>query len=172
MKGKISLIVAMSENRVIGVKNHLPWSIPEDLKRFKEITLGHPIVMGRKTFESIGRVLPKRTNIVVTRDRAYRVEGAAVCFSFEEALEWAARSPGGEETFVIGGAEIFRLAMPLAWRIYLTEVKWPFEGDTFFPEFPESEFHEAARETISHSPAAVLRVLERKQPELAWNKST
>ena len=159
----------MSENRVIGVNNHLPWNISEDLKRFKAITLGHPILMGRKTFESIGRILPKRTNIVITRDRSYRVEGGAVCFSFEEALEWARRAPGSEEVFVIGGSEIFKLALPLAWRIYLTEVQWPFEGDTFFPDFPIEEFREVSQESLSSSPAAVLRVLERKKPELPWS---
>jgi dihydrofolate reductase len=166
---KLSLIVAMTESRVIGVNNHLPWNIPEDLKRFKQITLGHPIVMGRKTFESIGRPLPKRTNIVITRDKSYRVEGAAVCHSFEEALDWARRSEGAEEVFAIGGSEIFKLAIPLAWRIYLTEVKWPFEGDTFFPAFPEDDFREVQTEKLSDSPEAVLRVLERKKPELAWS---
>lgn len=165
---KISLIVAMSENRVIGVNNHLPWNIPEDLKRFKQITLNHPIIMGRKTFESIGRILPKRTNIVITRDRSYRVEGGAVVHSFEEALEWARKSPGAEEIFVIGGSEIFKLALPLASRIYLTEVQWPFEGDAFFPDFPEGEYRETLREKISESPVANLRVLERKTPVLAW----
>ena len=165
---KLSLIVAMSENRVIGVNNSLPWSIPEDLKRFKAITAGHPIVMGRKTFESIGRILPKRTNIVVTRDRSYRVEGGAVVYSLDEALDWAKRSPGADEIFIIGGAEIFRQALPLAHRLYLTEVHWPFEGDTHFPEFPEAEFKEVSRETIAEQPKAVLRVLERKKPELPW----
>ncbi len=159
----------MSENRVIGQDNHLPWNIPEDLKRFKQITLGHPIVMGRKTFESIGKPLPKRTNIVVTRDKNYRVEGGAVCHSLEEALDWARRSEGAEEIFVIGGAEIFKLAIPLAGRIYLTEVLWPFEGDTFLPPIPEEQFREIRTEKLSDSPEAVLRVLERKQLELAWS---
>lgn len=166
---KLSLIVAMTQNRVIGIENRLPWHIPEDLKRFKQITLGHPIIMGRKTFESIGRPLPKRTNIVITRDREYRVEGAAVCHSFEEALDWARRSPGSDEIFVIGGAEIFKLALPVCWRLYLTEVHWPFEGDTFFPDFNEKEFTELSRESLSDQPEAVLRVLERAKPELAWN---
>jgi dihydrofolate reductase len=163
------LIVAMSENRVIGVDNRLPWSIPEDLKRFKRITNGHPIVMGRKTYESIGRVLPGRTNIVITRERLYRVEGGAVVHSLDEALEWARRSPGADEIFVIGGAEIFRLALPLAHRIYLTEVKWPFEGDTFFPDFDERQYREVTRERLSESPAATLRILERGKPEMAWD---
>ncbi len=166
---RLSLIVAMSENRVIGVNNHLPWNIPEDLKRFKAITLGHPIVMGRKTFESIGRPLPKRTNIVVTRDKSYRVEGGAAVHSFEEALDWARKAEGAEEIFVIGGSEIFKLALPMAWRIYLTEVEWPFEGDTFFPPFPEQEYREVSREKLSDRPTATLRVLERAKPELAWN---
>lgn len=164
----LSLIVAMTENRVIGVDNRLPWSIPEDLKRFKKITLGHPIVMGRKTYESIGKVLPGRTNIVITRERAYRVEGGAVCHSLEEALEWARRSPGADEVFVIGGAEIFRIALPYATRLYLTEVKWPFEGDTYFPDFLEEDYREVTRERLSENPAADLRILERKKPELAW----
>ncbi|HEY8278026.1 MAG TPA: dihydrofolate reductase, partial [Bdellovibrionota bacterium] len=125
---KLSLVVAMSENRVIGVNNHLPWNIPEDLKRFKAITSGHPIVMGRKTFESIGKALPKRTNIVITRDRTYRAEGGVVAHSLDEAFDWAKKSPGSDEIFVIGGSEIFKLALPLASRIYLTEVSWPFEG--------------------------------------------
>lgn len=159
----------MTESRVIGVNNHLPWHIPEDLKRFKAITMHHPIVMGRKTFESIGKPLPKRTNIVITRDKTYRVEGGAVVHSFEEALDWARKSEGAEEVFVIGGAEIFKLAIPLAWRIYLTEVKWPFEGDTFFPAFDEGEFREVSTEKLSDSPESVLRVLERRKPELAWS---
>jgi dihydrofolate reductase len=165
----LSLIVAMTQDRVIGVDNHLPWNIPEDLKRFKKITLGHPIIMGRKTYESIGRPLPGRTNVVVTHDRAYRVEGGAVVHGLEEALEWARRSPGAEEIFVIGGSEIFRQVLPLAGRIYLTEVNWPFIGDTFFPEFPANEFKEVSREKLSESPPALLRVLERKKPALAWS---
>jgi len=164
----LSLIVAMGENRVIGVNNHLPWSIPEDLKRFKRITSGHPIVMGRKTFESIGRPLPQRTNIIVSRQKDYRAEGGVVCASLAQALDWARQAPGSEEVFVIGGAEIFREALPITGRIYLTEVHWPFEGDTFFPVFPEGDFQESSREKISDSPPSVLRILERRKPVLAW----
>jgi dihydrofolate reductase len=164
----LSLIVAMSENRVIGVENRLPWNIPEDLKRFRKITLGHPIIMGRKTYESIGKVLPGRTNIVITRERLYRVEGGAVTHSLDEALEWARQSPGSGEIFIIGGAEIFRQALPKARRIYLTEVRWPFEGDTHFPDFDEADYKEVTRERIAQDPVADLRVLERKRPELAW----
>jgi dihydrofolate reductase len=164
----LSLIVAMTADRVIGVNNHLPWNIPEDLKRFKKITLGHPIIMGRKTYESIGKPLPGRTNIVVTRERAYRVEGGAVVHSFEEALEWARKSPGAEEVFVIGGSQLFKQALPITGRIYLTEVSWPFIGDTFFPDFDVNDYKETAREKLSESPPALLKVLERKKPELAW----
>jgi dihydrofolate reductase len=166
----ISLIVAMSENRVIGVENRLPWNIPEDLKRFKKTTSGHPIIMGRKTFESIGRPLPNRTNLVITRNRGYQAEGAVVCGSLREALEWAGRAPGSNEIFVIGGGEIFREALPLADRIYLTLVEWPFEGDAFFPDFDEAKFSVRERERLSDNPPAVLRVLERKAPSLDWKK--
>jgi dihydrofolate reductase len=166
----LSLIVAMSENRVIGVENRLPWHIPEDLKRFKQITSGHPILMGRKTFESIGKPLPGRTNVVISRNRDYRVEGVVTCFSLEEALQWAAKAPGSDEIFVIGGGEIFRQALPIADRIYLTEVEWPFEGDAHFPDFDETAFQEARQERLSDTPPAVLRVLQRKRPNLSWEK--
>ena len=106
--------------------------------------------------------------IVITRDKTYRVEGAAVCFSLEEALEWARRSPGSDEAFVIGGSEIFKLALPMANRIYLTEVKWPFEGDTFFPAFDEHQYLETFREQLAQDPVATLRVLDKKGPDLPW----
>ena len=164
----LSLVVAMSENRVIGVDNRLPWSIPEDLKRFKKITSGHPIVMGRKTFESIGRPLPNRTNIVITRNKDFRSDGVATCFSLEEALEWAAKAPGAEEICIIGGGEIFKKALPICDRIYLTEVKWPFEGDAYFPDFDETLFNVTLTEPIAENPPTVLRVLERKTPVREW----
>src|SRR5690242_6914236 len=111
---KISLVVAMSENRVIGVDNHLPWHIPEDLKRFKKITSGHPIIMGRKTFESIGKPLPNRTNIIISRNKDYRAEGTITCHSLADAIHWASQAPGNEEIFIIGGGEIFQQALPRA----------------------------------------------------------
>jgi dihydrofolate reductase len=166
----LSLVVAMSENRVIGVENRLPWHIPEDLKRFKKITSGHSIIMGRKTFESIGKPLPNRTNIVITRNKEYRVEGVVTCHSLQDAIEWAGRAPGSDEIFVIGGGEIFKEALPRAGRIYLTEVQWPFEGDAYFPAFEEEAFREANREQLSHNPPAMLRVLERVKPNLEWAK--
>lgn len=165
---KLSLIVAMSENRVIGVDNRLPWHIPEDLKRFKKITSGHPILMGRKTFESIGRVLPNRTNIIISRNREYRVEGAFVCHSLQEGIEFASKAPGSDEVFVIGGGEIFKEALPKADRIYLTTVHWPYEGDAFFPEIPAKKFEAKSSEKLSEDPAATLTVLERPAPVLGW----
>ena len=158
----------MTENRVIGIENRLPWNIPEDLKRFKQITSGHPVVMGRKTFESIGRVLPNRTNLIITRSRDFRVQGAVTCSSLEEALKWAGESPGGEEVFVIGGGEIFHAAMAIANRIYLTIVEWPFEGDAYFPPFDQGSFQEVRSERIAESPPATLHILERTAIKQPW----
>lgn len=129
----ISLIWAMDENRVIGYQNQLPWRLPEDLKFFKRVTIGHPIVMGRKTFESIGKPLPNRENIVLTREQGYRCEGCTVMNSMEEFREYAKHQE--EELFVIGGAEIFKEILPEADRLYLTMIHHQFEGDTFFPVF-------------------------------------
>lgn len=163
----------MAKNRVIGSKNAMPWHIPGELKRFKEITTGHPIIMGRKTFESIGRPLPNRLNIVITRDEQYVVEGAVVVNSLDEALEEARRhyeSPplrtgrimneesreenhdsksllhdsDENEIFIIGGGEIFKQAMPVADKLYLTLIEKDIEGDTYFPDY--SDFHEVSRE--------------------------
>lgn len=156
----ISLVVARSENHAIGVDNKLPWHIPEDLKRFKKITSGHPILMGRKTYDSIGKALPNRTNIVITRNGSWSAPGVLRASSIEEALTMGRESPGGEELFVIGGGEIFNLVMPQADRIYLTEVHRQVKGDAFFA-FPETEFQESARETLSTE--ATLLVLERRK---------
>src|SRR5687768_5430311 len=116
---RLSLIVAMSRNRVIGANGKIPWHLPGELKLFKDLTMGHHIIMGRKTWESIGRLLPGRTTVVVTRQRGYEVPGAIVAHSVREAI---AASRGDEEMFIIGGAEIFREALPLANRVYLTTV--------------------------------------------------
>lgn len=136
----ISLVVAMARNRVIGRNNTLPWRLSEDLKRFKATTLGKPILMGRKTFESIGKPLPGRRNIVLTRDPAWRAEGVDVVLSVEEALALTRESP---ELAVIGGAEIYRLTMPYAARIYLTRVEADVQGDTLFPELDSTQWSEA-----------------------------
>ncbi|GHB71989.1 dihydrofolate reductase [Persicitalea jodogahamensis] len=130
---KISLIVAAAENGVIGKENQLLWRLPDDLKRFKQLTLGHPIIMGRKTYESIGKPLPGRTSIVITRSPSYKAEGVLVVNSLELAIETARRQES-EEAFVIGGGEIYREALGknLAEKIYLTRVLANVDGDTFF----------------------------------------
>lgn len=133
----ISIVCAMGRNRAIGFRNRLLWRIPDDLKRFKRLTLGHPIVMGRKTFESIGKPLPGRTNIVVSRDPAFAPVGCQVCHSLEAALDAAARSPGGnQEVFIIGGGEVYAQSLPQADRLYLTLVDdTPADADVFFPDY-------------------------------------
>lgn len=137
---RISAIVAMSENRVIGVNNQLPWNMPADLAHFKTLTTGHTIIMGRKTFESIGKPLPNRTNIIVTRDERYLKEGCIVVNSIESALDQASKG----EIFVIGGADIFKLTFPLLDRIYLTIIHHTFEGDVFFPEYEAANWQEVS----------------------------
>ena len=133
----ISLIVAMAQNGVIGRDNSMPWRLPEDLKRFRAFTLGKPILMGRKTFESIGRPLEGRTNLVLTRDRSWFAPGVIVVHSVEEALTQASAS---DELVVIGGAEIYRLVLPFARRIYLTHVHADVQGDITFPEFDATQW--------------------------------
>ncbi len=125
----------MDKNRLIGGENKLLWDIPGELKRFREITLGHPIIMGRKTHESIGRVLPNRTNIIITRDQDYKVEGTIIVHSLEEALNKAQSEPGSDEVFVIGGGQIYAQALPLADRLYLTIVEGDYKGDTYFLDY-------------------------------------
>ncbi len=135
----ISLIAAMDENRVIGSNNEMPWHLPEDLKYFKRVTMGHPVIMGRKTFESIGRALPGRTNIVVSRQTDYTAKGCTIVNSIEEVMELIERNPD-EEYFVIGGAEIFRALLSVADRLYITFIYEKFEGDTVFPPFNMNEW--------------------------------
>jgi len=139
---EIAIVVAMAENRVIGCENRLPWHLPADLRHFKQLTLGKPVLMGRRTHESIGRPLPERTNIVVTRDRTYSAPGCIVAHSLESALESAA---GCAEVMVIGGTELYRQLLPRADRIYLTLVHAGFEGDAFFPELEAGEWREVER---------------------------
>lgn len=137
-KPVISIIVAMGKNREIGAKNSLMWHIPGELPRFKQITMGHPIIMGRKTFESIGRPLPGRANIVITRDTNFVREGIIVCSSVEEAIERAKIAPSPEEIFIIGGGQIYGQALRLTDRLYLTLVDKEYpDADAFFPEYEE-----------------------------------
>jgi dihydrofolate reductase len=138
----IALIVAVAENGVIGRDGKLPWRIPEDMKWFRERTAGRPLIMGRKTWESFPkRPLPGRTNIVITRDASYKAEGAVVVTSLPAALD-VAYGEAPEEIMVIGGAEIYRAALPLVRRIYLTSVHGEIEGDTLFPPIDRADWHE------------------------------
>jgi len=149
---KLSLVWAMAKNRVIGRNNSLPWYLPEDLKYFKRITLGKPVIMGRKTYESIGKPLPGRTNVVVTRNTDWQAEGVEVVDSLEAAralCESIAEIDGCEEAMVIGGAEIYKQALPLADKLYLTEVHAEVDGDTTFPEFDRDAWQEVAREDFA-----------------------
>lgn len=140
----ISLVVAMSDNGVIGKNGALPWRIPEDMRHFKALTIGKPCIMGRKTWDSLPKKpLPGRENIVVTRDKQFRAEGAAVFHSLEQAF---AHACGAAEICVIGGAEIYKATLAFATRIYLTEVHGPFEGDTTLPLFDTSIWRETSRE--------------------------
>lgn len=136
---KIHTIVAAAKGGVIGANNQIPWYLPNDLKYFKKVTLGHPIIMGRKNFESIGRTLPKRSNIIITRNPFYAVSNAFVVHSLTEALELAHQEEA-EIAFIIGGGEIYRQAMPLVEKIYYTAVDLEVEGDVFFPELSDQEW--------------------------------
>ena len=139
----VSIIAAMDRNGVIGANGNLPWHISADLKYFKKITMGKPIVMGRKTHESIGRPLPGRENIILTRDRDYKTEGCIVLNSLEEILK---HCNDVDEIMITGGAEIYQLALDRVSKIYLTEVHTEIEGDTFFPDFDRDRWEEISRE--------------------------
>jgi dihydrofolate reductase len=139
---QLSIIVAYAQNRVIGINNTLPWHLPEDLKRFRALTMGHHIIMGRKTYESLGRLLPGRTTVIVSRNKHYQVEGAIVVSNLEAAI---AACVGDDEPFLIGGAELYRAGLHLANNLYVTEIKEEFEGDAFFPAL-EAVWHETSRE--------------------------
>jgi len=132
-----SIIVAQSQNRVIGINNTLPWHLPADLKRFKAITMGHHMIMGRKTYESIGKPLPGRTSIIITRDKSLHFEGCTMAHSLAEAFEIAERN-GETEAFVIGGADLIKQSIDLCDKLYLTTIHQDFEGDTFLDELSSS----------------------------------
>lgn len=140
----LSLIVAAGKNNVIGVDNELPWRLSADLQYFKRTTLGKPVIMGRKTWESLGRPLPGRRNIVVSRNENYVAEGAETVTTLDAAIAGIAK--GTEEIMVIGGAQIYALALPMASRVYLTEVDAEVDGDAFFPVLPTEQWQEASRE--------------------------
>ena len=159
----VSIIAAVADNGVIGLRGGLPWHLPADLKRFKKLTTGHHMVMGRRTWDSIGRrPLPGRPTVVVSRDPSFVAEGAQVARSVDEALELAA---GADEVFIAGGEAVYREALPVADRVYLTRVHGRFDGDTFFPEFDEGGWRvvvEERREADEKNPHAhTFRVYER-----------
>ena len=158
---RISILVAQSENRVIGRDGDLPWRLSNDLRNFKRLTMGHPLVMGRKTMDSIGRLLPGRPTIILTRDENYTFEGATIANSWEQALQQAEsfeekRLDDEKETteaepaevFIVGGAEIYGLALPHADRIYLTEVDATVEGDTHFPELDRDRWNVVSEQSF------------------------
>jgi dihydrofolate reductase len=163
-EARLSLIATLGTNRVIGRDSTLPWHLPGDLARFKALTLGHPVIMGRRTWESLPeavRPLLGRTNIVVTRSGWYEAEGALVVHSFPEALSYARDANGAEEIFVIGGQEVFECALPFATRLYLTLIEDSAEGDAYFPAYDEFT-REIAREIHpEHTPSYQYLTLER-----------
>lgn len=151
---KLAMIWGMSRNRTIGRNNALPWHLSEDLKYFRRVTMGKPIIMGRKTWESIGKPLPGRSNIVITRDPAYSAEGVKVVRTLEDAISLAeniALIDGAEEAVVIGGAQIYAQALPLAQRLYMTQVHAEVDGDTFFPQFDLTQWNEIGHEDFAAS---------------------
>lgn len=159
---RVSLIVAVAENGVIGRDNQLPWRIPEDLRYFKRVTMGKPVIMGRKTFASIGRPLPGRPNIVVTRDPGWSADGVDAVRSVDEALALAGRLTDGGEVMIIGGAQLFAATSSAADRLYLTEIHARYDGDVFFPQPDPAEWHETSREDHPGEPAFSFVVLERR----------
>ena len=145
----VSLIAALASNRAIGKDNALLWQLPEDLRHFRETTRGKPVIMGRKTWESLPdpfRPLPGRHNIVVSRDPAYQASGATLAGSLDDALRQAAAQTNAEEVFVIGGEQLYRQALPLADRLYLTEIEQNFAGDVFFPDVQPNDWEEISRQ--------------------------
>jgi dihydrofolate reductase len=143
MKQNLSIIVAVAKDNVIGYHNALPWHLPEDLKHFRALTTGHHIIMGRKTYESLGRLLPDRTTVIVTRNLHYKVEGALIANSLQAAM---ALCQTDDEVFVIGGAALYGDALALANKLYLTDIELSVAGDVFFPQIDKSQWQETSRE--------------------------
>ncbi len=143
MKPTISLIAAVSKNMVIGKDNKMPWHLTEDLQYFKKMTLGKPIIMGRKNHQSIGQTLPKRHNIILTRSTNYFAEGCTVVYSLEDALD--AASTDADEIMIIGGGDIYKLFLPMADKLYITEIDKVIEGDVYFPEFDRDEWQQTSK---------------------------
>jgi len=142
----LSIIVAMARNRTIGVNNTLPWRCPEDLKHFKALTMGHHMIMGRKTFDSIGKPLPGRTTVVVTRDKNLHIEGCLMAHSIQDAIKACAHDV---EIFIVGGADIYAQSLTLADTLYITEIQQDVEGDAHFPQFDSGTWREVSREVCT-----------------------
>lgn len=166
---KLAMIAAVAQNNAIGINNKMPWYLPGDLRYFKAVTMGKPIIMGRKTFDSLRKPLPGRTNIVITRDKNWHHEDVKVVHSLDDAIELAesiAMINGNDEIMVIGGEQIYRMAMERADRLYLTRVYQRFEGDAFFPELDKSEWQEISRQDLFSEDEDPLKfsylVLDRK----------
>ncbi len=161
----ISIIAAMAENRIIGRNGAIPWDLPADRRRFKSLTMGHPVIMGRKTFDSIGHPLPGRKNIILTRQPGFQAEGCLVAHDLRTAL---AACAGSAEVFICGGGELYREALPLADRIYLTIIHGEVRGDVLFPELPAEDFEERERRTVHDTPPCTFLLLVRRhQPQAA-----
>lgn len=146
----ISIIAALGKQNVIGANNSLPWNLPADMEHFKELTKNKPIIMGSKTFESIGKALPQRDNIVLTRDPAYKAPGCKLALSIEQALEIAREGEMGKksgEVMICGGASVYKQYLPMADKMYLTFIEHDFDGDSYFPEFSKTEWKEVERES-------------------------
>jgi dihydrofolate reductase len=163
---KVSLIAALARGGVIGRDNTIPWRIPEDIQRFRMLTMGHPVVMGRRTWDSLSdrfRPLPGRRNVVLTRDPAWQADGAEGVASFDDALQLLGDAP---QVFVIGGAEVYAAALPFADELLLTEIDAPFEGDTLFPPFDRTEFEEVSREPHASAgvPFSFVTYVRRRRP--------
>ena len=160
----LSIIVAISDNNVIGTGNTLPWRMSDDLKRVKLLTMGHHLIMGRKTFESIGRPLPGRTTVIITRQADYKSEGCVVVNTLQDAIRTASADP---EAFIFGGGEIFREAIPFVDRIYLTRIHTTVKGDTFFPELIPNEWDVVDEKEFSadekNEYSCTLRILQRRK---------
>jgi dihydrofolate reductase len=161
----LSLIAAMAENRIIGQNGAVPWDLPDDRFRFRSLTMGHPVIMGRRTFEAIGHPLPGRKNIILTRQTRYRAEGCDVVHDLRSALE---ACEGSTEVFIIGGAEIYRESLPFAERIYLTIVHAEVAGDAFFPIMPSGEFKKTELGTVGGDLPCTYLLLERQGRPLPW----
>ncbi|RIV25198.1 dihydrofolate reductase [Fibrisoma montanum] len=146
---KISMIAAVAQNGVIGRNNDLPWHLPDDFAFFKRKTRHHPVIMGRKSLEALGKPLSNRTNIILTRDQNFTAEGVTIVHTLQEAVD-AAKAVNDQEIYIIGGAEIYRMALPMATTLYITEIEKAYEGDSYFPEFDRADWQEVSRQ---HHPA-------------------